>query len=200
MQGCVFPLRFLGIGGIVGCMGAESHNLTGKLLLAHPTLRDPNFRRTIVFLVSHDPLAGAFGFIINRPTEQRFSELALEQPGDLEVDAPLYVGGPVGTNRVVLARLEWDALRGQTEFTHTLPMEAAETASGENQTENLAIIGYAGWSMGQLEAEIEENSWVVLAPMSDLRRADATTWKKLIAGVHPSLRLLAELPDDPSLN
>ena len=181
-------------------MASEFSDLPGKILLAHPTLLDPNFRRAIVYLVSYDPLLGAFGFIINRPTQQLYSDLAFEKPDDIEVDAPLYVGGPVGTNRVMMARLEWDNEARRTEFTHTLPLKELEAWVAEESSEFLALIGYSGWGLGQLEAELKENSWVIMESDYDLRRADGKTWKRLIGSVNPTLRLLAELPDDPELN
>ena len=78
-----------------------TENLSGSLLIAHPTLRDPNFRRTILFLSQHSEEDGATGFILNRPLEDTISG-----PADLE-NVPVYFGGPVEPSRLVLASLQW---------------------------------------------------------------------------------------------
>ena len=73
-------------------------NLTGSLLVAHPSLRDPNFRRTIVFVSQHSPEDGAMGFVLNRPIDTEVNELA---------DVPVYYGGPVDVGQMLLTSLQW---------------------------------------------------------------------------------------------
>ena len=67
----------------------------------------------------------------------------------------------------------------------------------------IAVLGYAGWEPGQLEGELEGNSWLVQDPSEsneDLLHSTEATWKRLVSRIHPHLRLLAEMPDDPGLN
>ena len=70
--------------------------LSGKLLIASPYLNDPNFMRSVVLIVSHDE-EGAFGLSLNRPTDQRLSEIVeLSMPkGSVREDDFIYEGGPV---------------------------------------------------------------------------------------------------------
>ena len=82
--------------------GEEKFNVSGKLLLAHPSLKDPNFRRTILFISSHEEDVGAFGVVINRPTHQKLADFVAEAdlPGLAAV--PVYEGGPVSSNELIL--------------------------------------------------------------------------------------------------
>ena len=183
-------------------MKPEPTNLTGKFLLAHPTLRDPNFRHSIVYLSKHDALTGAFGFIINRPVAQTFADLGVSEISPLLGQAKLHLGGPVATDSVLLAMFEWSPLTRKLTLhlsTKTAPDEVEFTAPSRT----IVLIGYAGWSEGQLEEEMAQYTWLVLDPedvQKDLLHADDATWKKLISRIDPRLRLLAEMPADPSLN
>lgn len=175
----------------------EIPNLTGKLLLAHPNLHDPNFRRSIIYLARHDTISGAFGFIINRPTAQTFAELDLSGISPLFGDTPLYLGGPVSGDSVILVQMEWDSFLKKLAIDYTNDPDVADPSR------SIALVGYAGWSEGQLEREISEGSWLILDPDDTghlMIDADASTWKTLVAQIHPDLKLLAEMPDDPSLN
>jgi putative transcriptional regulator len=176
---------------------SEPPNLSGKILLAHPHLHDPNFRRSIIYLAKHDPETGAFGFIINRPTTQTCETLQIPGMCSLFGDAPLYLGGPVGGDNLILVTLHWDA------FLKKLSIEYTTEPANADPLHTIAIVGYAGWSAGQLEHEIGEKAWLIqdLAATGHLLlQADTSTWKTLIAQIHPHLRLLAEMPDNVGLN
>ena len=183
-------------------MKPESANLTGKFLLAHPTLRDPNFRHSIIYLSKHDALTGAFGFIINRPVAQTFEDLGVSEISPFLGQAKLHLGGPVATDSILLAMFEWSP------FTRTLTLHLSTKTTPDavefmDPARTIVLIGYAGWSEGQLEEEMAQNTWLVLdaeVVQKDLLQADDGTWKKLISRIDPRLRLLAEMPADPSLN
>ncbi len=180
----------------------ETTNLTGKLLLAHPALRDPNFRHSIVYLTKHDVLTGALGFIINRPIAQTFKDLGLSEISPLLGQAKLHLGGPVATDNILLAMFEWDALTRKLTMHHSTK-NSSEELELLDPTRTIALIGYAGWTEGQLEEEITQNTWLILDSedvQEDLLHADDSTWKKLVSRIDPRLRLLAEMPADPSLN
>ncbi|MCD4748799.1 MAG: YqgE/AlgH family protein [Thermoanaerobaculales bacterium] len=143
--------------------------LGGKLLIAMPSLADPNFFRTVILLGTHSNEEGAFGLIMNRPSEIPLV-VVLEQLGitDPPVRSPsVLTGGPVQPDQGFVI-VEGSSLQpgepdleagnftisGRTEFLETLALGNLERAF------NLCL-GYSGWSPGQLEREIEENSWLV---------------------------------------
>ena len=165
-------------------------NLTGSLLVAHPCLRDPNFRRTIVFLSQHCPDEGATGFVLNRP---------LQALPDAAV--PVFFGGPVGMEESLLTSLQWrenPALVAFRAFT-----DVGDVESRQGWEKGLRIFeGYAGWSSGQLEQEIEGNTWLVIPPTRELIEMNDpdTAWQNIMRNSGPLLHLLSEAPDDPGLN
>src|SRR5437762_3670615 len=87
--------------------GETPLNLAGSLLVAHPNMLDPNFRRTVLFISAHDPNDGALGVIINRPLEKQVADLVTEVPPEGLADVPVFLGGPVGKNQLIFAAFEW---------------------------------------------------------------------------------------------
>src|SRR4051812_34091287 len=85
----------------------EVASLSGSLLVAHPALRDPNFRRAILFLSAHGPEVGALGVIINRPTPLSLADLVAAEPSDGLDRIVVYAGGPVQTEEVTLLCFRW---------------------------------------------------------------------------------------------
>jgi putative transcriptional regulator len=165
-------------------------NLTGSLLVAHPCLRDPNFRRTIVFLSQHCPEEGATGFVLNRP---------LQALPDAAV--PVFFGGPVGMEESLLTSLQWRENPALVAFRAFTDVGDAESRQGWEK--GLRIFeGYAGWSSGQLEQEIEGNTWLVIPPTRELIEMNDpdTAWQNIMRNAGPLLHLLSEAPDDPGLN
>src|SRR5262245_27416395 len=84
-----------------------SRNFDGSLLVAHPNMMDPNFRRTVLFVSEHQPDEGALGVIINRPLDRRVAELVSSPPPAEFADVPVLMGGPVGKNQLMFAAFEW---------------------------------------------------------------------------------------------
>src|SRR6266480_7555652 len=85
----------------------KPRSLAGSLLVAHPNRLDPNFRRAVLYISAHDPDDGAIGVIINRPLDKNVSELVTETPPENLADGPVFFGGPVGSNQLMLAAFEW---------------------------------------------------------------------------------------------
>jgi putative transcriptional regulator len=177
-------------------------DLSGSLLVAHPMMSDPNFRRAILYLSHHSAEDGALGFILNRPLGQKLGELDLGAALGQAAHIPIFEGGPVHRNQVIVASLEWDPA---AETCHFQPIDRpeGEFELPEGDDDKLRVfLGYAGWSKNQLEREIAHNSWLVLRPHPELLRADAdqNTWRRIMDGLGPMYRVLADEPNDSSLN
>src|SRR5438552_4109844 len=84
-----------------------ARSLAGSLLVAHPNMLDPNFRRTVLFISEHDPGEGALGVIINRPLDRQVADLVTEAPPEGLAEVPVFLGGPVGKNQMMLAVFVW---------------------------------------------------------------------------------------------
>src|SRR5213082_3338235 len=110
--------------------GETLPSLAGSLLVAHPNMLDPNFRRAVLFISAHDPSDGALGVIINRPLDKHVGELVSETPPDGLADVPVFLGGPVGKNQLMFAAFEWQKGRG-LELSHNVAFEAANDGAGE---------------------------------------------------------------------
>src|SRR3979411_3022750 len=80
-------------------------SLAGSLLVAHPNMLDPNFRRAVLFISAHDTEDGAVGVILNRPLDKQVADLVNEAPPDGRGDIPVFLGGPVGKNQLMFAAL-----------------------------------------------------------------------------------------------
>jgi putative transcriptional regulator len=178
----------------------SSLGLSGTLLIAHPNLLDPNFRRSVLIVSTSDPHEGSFGLVVNRATEKTVGELLPDHELGLLEDLPVFFGGPVARDQLTFAAFHWeeDVLRIRT---HLLLDEARELAAdGEGSVR--AFLGYAGWSKGQLEAEVEQKAWLVQRPdreIVDIERC-LEMWPTIMREQGPWFRLLASAPDDPSLN
>jgi putative transcriptional regulator len=144
------------------------------LLLSMPQLVDPNFARTVVLLCEHGP-EGAFGLVVNRPSDVSAAEAVnLDPPVDRANDLPLLLGGPVEPQR------GWILTSQPPDDVEHRPLGAGLFLSPSPELlrrvltaprcpkRTLVIAGYAGWGPGQLDAELEESSWLVAPADLDL--------------------------------
>jgi len=152
----------------------ESTPLTNQLLIAMPSLRDPNFARGVAFLCQHGE-DGAMGLMINRMSEYRLGDVLaqMNMHSDLAdvVDAPVLIGGPVQPERgFVLHSPEghWESsfrISDRISVTTSRDILVA-IAEGKGPRHAVVALGYSGWSPGQLEQELCENHWLT-APASE---------------------------------
>jgi putative transcriptional regulator len=182
--------------------GSDIPNLTGQILVAHPTLRDPNFRRTVLFLSAHDREEGAHGLVINRPTNKSLIDLLPDQELNSLGTIPVYFGGPVGTHELTIVSFEWIGGDAKMTFHSQLPLESVQGSSESDPKSFRAFIGYAGWTGGQLESELQQSAWIVHPATESILQGAAgeDTWIELMRNLGPAYYLLALAPDDPSLN
>src|SRR5580704_12953259 len=162
-----------------------SDALTGRLLVATPLLGDPNFRRTVVLIVEHEPEQGTLGVVLNRPTQVPVGQV-LEPWTELATDpSVVFTGGAPAMTRLGLVDLD-----------------APPGLLGPAVASLRVYAGYAGWSSGQLQAEIEEGAWyVVPAEPADAFSAEPDRlWPAILRRQGGELAYVATYPDDPSLN
>jgi putative transcriptional regulator len=181
--------------------GEIPRNLTGSLLVAHPSLVDPNFRRTVLFISAHDPQDGALGVILNRPLDKQVGDLVTEEAPPALSEIPVYLGGPVGKNQLMFAVLEWENGDG-LKLNHNVGVEEANELLGHDPEAIRAFVGYAGWGAGQLEEEMKQNAWLVHKPTAAALKPARLSkiWFDIMNSLGPYYKLLAAAPDDPSLN
>lgn len=149
----------------------QHNDLTGKLLIAMPGMRDPRFERSVILICAYSA-DGAMGLVVNRPMpEMRFPQL-LEQigidPGAGTRDIPVGVGGPVEPGRGFVlhhAPEKRDDEGGTIYIDDHLAMTTTrdileDFAMGLGPQPALLALGYAGWGPGQLDDEILQNGWL----------------------------------------
>jgi putative transcriptional regulator len=179
---------------------------SGQLLVATPVLTDPNFARTVVQLVQHSDDDGALGVVLNQPSETPLADVlpgwALLAPDPVVV----FVGGPVQESAAIcLGRLA----PGERDESY-VPVPGApwlgtlnlEADAAQPVQEVRVFAGYAGWSPGQLEAEVEEGAWWVLdaLPSDCFTPEPHRLWATVLRRQGMPLALAASYPPDPALN
>ncbi|MDQ1641551.1 MAG: putative transcriptional regulator [Actinomycetota bacterium] len=183
-------------------------SLTGRLLVAAPALTEATFVRTVVLLLDHDA-DGALGVVVNRPTPVDVSEVLPSWQPYATTPGVLFQGGPVSLDSALgLASVSggtedepigWRRVAGALGL---LDLDAPpEVVAGEMAALRI-FAGYAGWGAGQLEMELAEGSWyVVAAQPDDAFSADpAGLWRAVLRRQTGELALLSTYPADPSLN
>src|SRR5213594_4351067 len=180
----------------------SSGSLAGSLLVAHPNMLDPNFRRTVLFISAHDPNEGALGVIINRPLDRQVADLVTETPPAGLADVPVFLGGPVGKNQLMFAAFEWQKGQG-LKLNHDIAFQETSDVAGQNAPVAIcAFVGYAGWGAGQLESEMKQKAWLLQKASPSALKLDRlpNLWFEIMRGLGPWYKMLAAAPDDPSLN
>ncbi|HEY5430621.1 MAG TPA: YqgE/AlgH family protein [Solirubrobacteraceae bacterium] len=175
----------------------------GQLLIAGPGLADTNFWRTVVLIVEHSD-EGALGLVLNRPSETTVGEAVSELEPLLDMDDPVYVGGPVQpTALIVLAEFERPDEAALIAF-----QDVGVLANGVPENPDVgvrrgrAFVGHSGWGPGQLDDELDRGDWI----LEPAQREDAFTaspfelWEAVLTRKGGSYALVARMPPDPSVN
>jgi putative transcriptional regulator len=175
-----------------------SDSLRGSLLVAAPTLVDPNFRRTVVLLAEHSD-EGAMGLVLNRPTDTPVADALPDLAGLAGEGQTVYLGGPVALESV-LAVAELDDPEDASELLFGAVGFVQEP--GVPVQRGRVFVGYAGWTAGQLEAELEEDDWLVVpAEPDDLFHDEPDElWSAVLRRQGGAYAVLSLMPPDPSLN
>jgi putative transcriptional regulator len=180
-------------------------SLRGKLLIAAPTLVDPNFARSVILVAEHTE-EGAMGLVLNRPAGTLVDEAVPDLAWLSDSVENVWVGGPVAETAVIVLA-EWDdpALAGAI-----VDGDLGFVGADADQPEQLdgairrarVFAGHAGWGPGQLEEELAEESWIIEPP----RREEIFTddpdglWAAVLRRKGRRYALLSTMPPDPSLN
>jgi putative transcriptional regulator len=191
-------------------MGSDAK--AGRLLVATPLLGDPNFRRTVVLIVEHEKEQGTLGVVLNRPSVIGLGQV-LEQWTDLATEpSVVFRGGPVAPDSALALALipgvdepiGWHPLDGAPALARLglLDLDTPPRLLVPAITSLRVYAGYAGWSPGQLEVEIDEGAWYVLAAQpGDVFAAEPELlWRQVLRRQDGDLAFLATYPDDPAMN
>jgi putative transcriptional regulator len=175
----------------------------GQLLIAGPNLADPNFWRTVVLIVDHSD-DGALGLVLNRPSETTVGETVSELEPLLDVDDPLYIGGPVQPSAlIVLAEFDDAASAALIAFEDVGVLGGSATdAASPPVRRGRAFVGHAGWGPGQLDTEVERGDWILEPALREdaFSEAPLELWPAVLTRKGGSYALVARMPADPSVN
>ena len=179
--------------------------LKGQLLLDSGQLRGSFFQRTVVIICQHDA-EGAFGLVLNRTTGNKVGEMIVADLPDALKGCPLYLGGPVQPS--ALSFLHSDAFVPDANVIPNLSLghsldALVDIGDSFSPTRKIKMFaGYAGWSHGQLEDEMKRKAW--LTHPASLEFVFDTPpdqlWQTILRQKGWKYRLLAQTPEDPSLN
>ena len=186
-------------------MDSVFKSLRGQLLLDSGQLRGSFFHRSVVLICHHDA-EGAFGLVLNQPTENKIGDvLAADIPGALK-ETNLYLGGPVQTT--ALSYLHSDSFLPDANVISNLSVghsldDLVELSDSFSPTRQIrCFAGYAGWGGGQLESEMEREAWLLHPATIDLvfSETSSSLWKDILVAKGWKYRLLAESPEDITNN
>ncbi len=177
----------------------------GTLLIANPFLKDPNFSRTVIFLCEHKD-EGSFGFVLNRKFPANLKDLV---PDLSSLSIPVFTGGPVqGDSLHFLHQYPELIIGGEEVFDNVywggnFESLLANLNSNEIDPEKLRFfIGYSGWSEGQLENEMKEESWLTVEATRNLvfNTEPEDVWKASLKQLGGNYEMMINFPLDPQLN
>ncbi len=177
----------------------------GMILIAEPFLQGPYFGRSIVFLTEHGK-DGAVGFVLNKPSELYIDEII----DDLySFKGELFIGGPVQSDTLHFVHTLGDIIPGAVKVSKTLywggDFDVIKKLINENKIDSRSIkffVGYSGWSLGQLENEIAEKSWIV-SSISDsviMSYEIDNIWKETMESLGDVYKTWSNFPQNPSFN
>jgi putative transcriptional regulator len=178
-------------------------NLKGQLLISGGRLYDPNFRHTVVLIGDHGSW-GAVGVILNRPLDVKVEDTVPALAELVDPGSPLFQGGPVEPHQaVVLADVTAPGLVDVPVF-GSVGFVTGEIPSGIRSSVQRArvYVGHSGWGPGQLEAELESDSWIVEAATAEdvFTLSPDAMWRRVLERKGPEYAALARVPFDPSMN
>jgi putative transcriptional regulator len=173
--------------------GSPETSLTGQVLIAMPSMADPRFAQSVIFVCAHSA-DGAMGIVVNRPLASPDFEDLLRQLGVDPLPPArtirMCAGGPVDNARgFVLHTTDWTT-EGSLQVDDRLALTASldilkAIATGGGPKQGVLALGYAGWGPGQLDSELQDNVWLNVDADDSLLfdRDIETKWHRSIAKI-----------------
>ena len=181
-------------------------SLKGHFLIASPHLADTNFYRSVVLVIQHDK-EGAFGVVMNRPTDNTIADVwDLVSEASCDVREPVHVGGPVPGP---LIAVHCDPVQGEVEIAEGIYFSSSKDSIvqivSQPQGPFRLFVGYSGWGPGQLDDELQAGGWLTgPATRGDVFSNYEDLWNRVSRRIgldilSPTIRR-KQIPDDPSMN
>lgn len=178
----------------------------GSLIVSEPFMIDPNFKRSVVLITEYE-ITGAMGFILNQRTELFLHDL---MPEIEQIGFSVFLGGPVAADTLHFVHSCYDKLNSGIEIregvywggnfeTLKILINSGQISKGEIKF----FAGYSGWSAGQLEEELEQNSWLVTDKYSSevvFVEDEENLWREVVIGLGPKYAHIANFPENPQWN
>lgn len=178
-------------------------SLLGQLLIASPSLLDPNFRRTVVLVTEHNE-EGAAGLVLNRPSPTGVADAVPALEPLVEDGEPVWVGGPVQPDAVLVLGEFLDPADAAVPLFGGLGFPSLEEPEEvvPVTTRRRIFAGYAGWSAGQLEDELGRDDWILEPALNDdaFTEAPDELWSDVLRRKGGVYELVSRMPEDPSVN
>jgi putative transcriptional regulator len=177
----------------------------GKILISEPFLPDTFFNRSIVYLTDHTP-QGSVGFILNKKLDLN---LGAAVSGFENWNENINMGGPVAPDTLHYLHSLGDLIPNSVLVEDNIywggDIDAIREliAKGKiNQSQIRFFLGYSGWSAGQLERELKEDSWIIARVKSEIimNNRGNDTWKRVLRSFKNKYRIWADFPDSPDMN
>jgi putative transcriptional regulator len=176
----------------------------GRLLVATPLLGDPHFNRTVVYVLEHDG-GGTVGVVLNRPSHTPVGQVLPDWHDAVSEPAVVFSGGPVQPDGALCLGVVTSGVPGMREVVDgvaTVDLDGDVAVIAPAASRLRVFAGHSGWSPGQLDLEIEEGAWWVVAGSPDDLFSDEprSMWSRVLRRQRPPLSLVSTYPPDPALN
>ncbi len=178
----------------------------GRLLISEPFMMDPNFKRSVILLTEYSEL-GAMGFVLNHQSEYMIGDLL---PDIAYSELPVFVGGPVANNTLHFIHRGPDKISGGTEIWDGMywsgDFEEVKDLINTYQLKDNEIkffAGYSGWTPGQLDTELADDTWIVankFNPDIIFTHDEQNLWREVVIGLGRRYAHIANFPENPALN
>jgi len=178
----------------------------GSLIVSEPFMIDPNFKRSVVLITEYAE-TGAVGFILNQRTELIISDLI---PDLEQINFPVFFGGPVAPDTLHYVHSCYNKLNSGIEIREGVfwggnfeTLKILLQNKQINKDEIKFFAGYSGWSPGQIEEELDQNSWLVTDKYSSelvFVEDDENLWREVVIGLGPKYAHIANFPENPQWN
>jgi putative transcriptional regulator len=179
---------------------------SGDLLISEPFLQDENFVRSVILICENNE-NGSFGLVLNKQSILKLSDLV---DGADFLDAVVYVGGPVEQNTLHFIYHDSNPLPGSISLAEDLwwggdfEVLLERFKQGEIHSDQLKFfIGYSGWAAGQLDNELEEDTWIICTSADYTEIFDDSAeemWRVILKNMGGEYQQMANYPIDPRLN